>query len=246
MLVQKAGKIFFVITTLIVLILGTADWMRGKNAFFVKDIQVEGNQFLTEESLLQRVSIDSTQDLFEVQPDIIEEQIKQHYPLVKNVDVVRQLPGSIRIKVEEARPIAKFYYERECFGLDIEGALLSGLKPSLLYDLPIITGVRLQKQKNGMLRFAAGFSKVIECLQDLQQNNLYLLNDISEIQFNAKSGIILYLLDSAAPVIIGKKDISEKLKKMRLAFPQIKREINFAQTKYIDLRIESQIIIRQL
>jgi cell division protein FtsQ len=123
MLIERAGKLFFVLTTLIVLLLGTVDWMRGKKAFSAKAIQVRGNRLVSREKVIREAKIDSGQDIFELQPAQIAERIKKQNPLIQQVQVKRQFPATVEINVKETKPIALFYDQQEVFGIDIEGVL---------------------------------------------------------------------------------------------------------------------------
>lgn len=243
---QRVGKVFFVITTLIVLVLGTADWMRGKNAFFLQEVEVEGNYLLTRENLLEDAAIDSSKDLFELQPEAIAEKIKQNHPIVKNVDVVRQLPGGIRINVKEARPIAVVFDGEQRYALDLEGTILAGLDDELLFDLPVITGTKVLQTINGQLSFSDGYEQIYGCLSELAQNHLYLFQQISEVQFHSESGIILYMIHNSVPVVLGKYNFSDKLENLQFAYPKLTVDLNSKTDQYIDLRLDSQIIVRQL
>jgi len=245
-LIQKIGKVFFVITTLMVLILGTADWMRGKNAFFLKDIKVEGNFLLTKDNVIKQAAIDSTKDIFEIQPALIEQKLKQNNPIVKNVNVVRQLPGAIKIDVQEAQPIAVLYQAGVAYGIDNDGAILNGLGPTMLYDLPLITGIQIITSPSGLLTFSEGFTSVFDCLKELQCHHLGLLSQISEIQYSPHSGLILYFIQNPVPILLGKRKIAEKLHDLKLAYFKLKEEVRLSQVECIDLRIESQIVVRPL
>jgi cell division septal protein FtsQ len=243
---QKVGKVFFVITTLMVLILGTADWMRGKNAFFLKEIEVEGNYLITRQNILQDVSLDSSKDLFDLQPAEIAEEIKKKHPIVKNVDVVRQLPGAIRINVKEAKPIGVFYDGKQRYAIDLDGVILAGLENELVYDLPIVTGLKLLTTFDGRLSLSEGFDLVYECLRELSQNNLFLFQQVSEVQFVPNKGIILYLIQNSTPVVVGKENISEKMENLHFAYANLSVDLKSKKNQYVDLRMDSQIIVRQL
>lgn len=243
MLFQKLGKIFFVITTLLVLILGTADWMRGKNAFFVKEVQVDGNRVLHEETLIEAAKIDSSKDLFQLKPAEIAARLKQENPMLKQVDIDRQFPGAIRINVQEAEPIAVMYFEDQVLGIDTDGALLTQMAQQFFYDLPIITGIQIQNLPEKGIVFSEGFDLVFNFLTECKKHPLYLYNEISEVNFNPQSGIIFYLMDRALPVVLGKQQISGKLDNFKIAFPRLVQDDALGQAKYIDLRMDSQVIV---
>ncbi len=241
--VERIGKLFFVITTLMVVTLGTADWMRGKNAFALRSIKVEGNQLISNENLLKKANIDSSKDLFELQPTEIEKQIKKDQPIVENVHVVRELPTTIRIEVDEVDPIAKILFENTWYGIDEEGNILAGLKSIELYDYPVITGLSLKQKTENQIVRPEGFEDILKCLNTQKKINPLILNQISEINYHPKSGIIFYLLDSGTPVITGKDEIEKKLFKFNKVYPLLVAELN--STQFIDLRYSTQVVIKK-
>ncbi|MBN2092380.1 FtsQ-type POTRA domain-containing protein [candidate division KSB1 bacterium] len=241
--VERIGKLFFVITTLMVVTLGTADWMRGKNAFSLRSIKVEGNQLISKENLLKKANIDSSKDLFELQPAEIEKRIKKEQPLVADVQVHRELPTTIRINVDEVDPIAKIAKENQWYGVDEDGNILAGLKSIELYDYPVITGLMLEQKSNNQVVLPEGFQDVLKCLKTQKKMNPLVLNQISEINYHSKSGLIFYLIDSGTPVIIGKDEIEKKLFKFNKVYPILVTELNM--TQFVDLRYSTQIVVKK-
>jgi len=245
MIFQKVGKLFFIITALTVMVLGTADWMRGKNAFSLQGVQVEGNRTLAEKKLIKSAGIDSTKDLFQQKPGEIAARLKQENPQLRRVEVERQFPGTIRINVKEARPVAVIYFQGQTLGIDDDGALLVKMDSRYFYDLPIITGIQIQTGTGKKYGVSEGFDAVLQVIEACERHHRYLYNQISEINYNPRSGVIIYLMHRALPVMLGKKRIIEKLNQLKVAWPRLEREAALEKAQYIDLRIESQIIVSQ-
>ncbi len=242
-IVERIGKLFFIITMLMVVTLGTADWMRGKKAFLLRSVKVEGNQILSKDNVLKKANIDSTKDLFELQPAEIEKRIKKEHPLVEDVHVVREFPTTIRIDVDEVDPLAKISDGNQWYGIDEDGRILAGLKSIELYDYPVITGLTLKQKSNKQIFLSEGFQEVLNCLKIQKKINPLFLNQISEINYNLKSGLIFYLIRYGTPVIIGKDEIEKKLFKFNKVYPLIETELGV--TQFIDLRYSTQIVVRK-
>ncbi|MCI0512294.1 FtsQ-type POTRA domain-containing protein [candidate division KSB1 bacterium] len=242
MLIERAGKLFFVLTTLIVLLLGTIDWMRGKKAFSAKAIQVKGTRQVSREKVIREAKIDSSQDIFELKPGQIAERIKKQNPLIQQVQVTRQFPATVEINVKEAKPYALLYDQQEVFGIDGEGVLLQGLPAAARYDLPLLTGIQLIRAPAGKYALSTGFTEVIACLKLLKNEFGYLWQALSEIQFRERTGIILYLMGHSTPIVLGRDAIPEKIKKLSLVFPYLQPELEHIH--YLDLRFAGQVIVK--
>jgi cell division protein FtsQ len=243
MLFQKVGKLFFIVTALTVLLLGTTDWMRGKNAFSLKDVQVEGNRAVPENKLIKSAKIDSSKDLFQQKPGEIAARLKQENPLLKQVHVERHFPGAIRINVKEAKPVAVIYAHGQVLGIDDEGALLVQMDQHYFYDLPIITGIQIESLPKQGYAVSEGFDVVFNFIKECSEDHLYLYNQISEVNYNARSGVVIYLMKNALPVFLGKQRISDKLNYFKMAYPKLVHDAALEQAKYIDLRMDAQVIV---
>jgi hypothetical protein len=116
------------------------------------------------------------------------------------------------------------------------------LPSSARYDLPIITGIQLTRQPTGKYSLSEGFPEIIACLKLMKNEFGYLWQEMSEIQFRERTGIILYLIDHSTPIIIGREAIPEKLKKLSLVFPYLQPKLE--RIHYLDLRFAAQVIVK--
>lgn len=70
-------------------------------------VEVEGNQVLSDQAIRSLISLDYPQPLLKVQPEAIVQQLQQRAP-VTSATVVRQLfPPRINVYIQERRPVAK-------------------------------------------------------------------------------------------------------------------------------------------
>lgn len=104
-----------------------------------RQIQVRGNQLLSDTLLQDLVPLDYPQSLLEVQPETIAEQLRQRAPLL-GVEVDRQLlPPGLKVTVQERVPVAVVLPDQPGHGepaglIDAQGAWMPltsfGLAPT--------------------------------------------------------------------------------------------------------------------
>ena len=130
-----------------------------KNAWYnLANIEVKGAKILTQEEILALTKIELGVNLFTVDIAAAEQELKR-IPEISRVRLIRELPDTIRVEIEEREPVAWI--------VNANGDALS--TPTLLLDasgiiylphrilpehfsLPVISGVRIEDiEKNDIL-----------------------------------------------------------------------------------------------
>src|SRR5690625_2275984 len=109
-------SIFFILISIIVYLQSPLS--------YVKTIDIKGYDVTTEEDILERSELTLTTNIWEVRKSQIENKILEH-PLIKNVEVSRQLPQTINIKVDEHKIIGFLYEDNQYFPLLANGVQLT-------------------------------------------------------------------------------------------------------------------------
>lgn len=242
---QRVGKVFFIITTLIVLVLGTAQWMRGKNAFSLKNVKIKGTKLLNQNVLLQQANIEYERDIFDLEVHQIEDRLKKN-PMIKDVNVVRQIPSTIKIEVKERELVGILCVDSKMVGLDADGYVIPQLEPYMGYDLPIISGIH---SKEGVKKIQQEVFKRIPqvgpCLSYVRKIDPLLFHRISEIAYHSKAGLVMYLRKMIVPVILGAGDYRSKIQRFSLTYPQVEKDFAWRDVAYIDLSFDSQVVVKR-
>jgi len=242
---QRVGKIFFIITTMIVLILGTTQWMRGKNAFSLKNVKIKGTKLLNRNELLQQAHIEYERDIFDLEVQQIEDCLKQN-PMIKNVNVVRQIPSTIKIEVKERELVGILFVRSKMFGLDESGCVVTNIDPHLGYDLPIISGI---DAGNDAITIQQKISEKMPQLGPLlnyvKKVDPLLFHRISEIAYHSKTGCVMYLRTMTIPVILGMGDFKSKIQRLSFSLPQIEKDFAWKDVAYINLSFDSQVVVKR-
>ena len=191
--------------------------------FIVKNIQIEGNYNLVKDDIVKKLDNIKGDSLFYINASrlegIIEDDIR-----VESAKISRKFPDTIKIKIEERKPIAIVYSNGTYFYVD------EGLNLFALYKEIKDTGVpiiNIPKEDE-----IEEFKSMLKTLRDTQ-----FYNTISEI-YKGDKMYILTLLDGTNVYI----DKNVSLKKYNIAYKIYVDESVNKDIEYIDLRFKDIIV----
>ncbi len=191
--------------------------------FIVKNIQIEGNYNLVKDDIVKKLDNIKGDSLFYINASrlegIIEDDIR-----VESAKISRKFPDTIKIKIEERKPIAIVYSNGNYFYVD------EGLNLFALYKEIKDTGVpiiNIPKEDE-----IEEFKSMLKTLRDTQ-----FYNTISEI-YKGDKMYILTLLDGTNVYI----DKNVSLKKYNIAYKIYVDESVNKDIEYIDLRFKDIIV----
>lgn len=131
--------------------------------FYIKEIQVEGNNIVTKNEIISLSQIQIDQNTFELSKDEIRKQIKED-PYIESVNITRKLPSTIILKVQERKPAYLLEYAASYIYLDKQGYLLEINTQKL--ELPILQGAATETSE-----FVVGNRL---CREDLERLSMVL------------------------------------------------------------------------
>ena len=164
----------------------------------------------------------------------------------KSVSAVAKTAGpawaTVISAMDVAVPAAKFYEKNRLYGLEIDGSIIKPQATGALYDLPLITGVKLPADFSGDFTTVTGGQILLDCIGYLRESAPQLFSQISEIHFEPNVGIILYMLKDTKPIVLGKTNVVSRIEKWQRSFEKLAGDLQ--QAKYVDLRFDSQIVLK--
>ena len=205
----KIFKIIFSIITITAVTVVCLLWLRENNLFVLNRVKVVGNIFITKEEIIELADLDFSKEVFYLDKEMIRRNVLDH-PLIKDVVVTRYLPSAVKIKVTEFDIIASSINSKKNI-LDSEGTIISTDRFDITYDFPVITGTSIAIDSLGFEEVPSTMKEMIKILKAVRAINFQLYHEISEIHFNKKVGIIIYLRNKVLPVIFGYRDYSRKV-----------------------------------
>ena len=143
----------------------------------------------------------------------------QKIPIVKEVHLIRDMTGNIRVQIQEKDTVAYLALDRY-YWLDAEGQIIQevpavNLENRVFFSGPWKNAADFTK-KNGseLLRNGLAFYSTL-----LSQG--FVEKNISEIHFDAKLGWIMYRMGSRAPIIFGTQELPAKVERFLQVVPQL-------------------------
>ena len=179
-------KIFAVLV--ILALLAPTPWLarRGasKLAFFrVRSVVVEGTRYLSPDSVVSRLGLDTLRSVFDDTPPL--ERRLRALPQVAAVKITRKLPGTLVVTVRENPPVALAPGPQGLEPIDSAGVALPfdpAREPSL--DLPIA-----DQRDVALMRM----------LGDIRARSSALFRRISEVSRTGSDDVLLLLTSGSAP-----------------------------------------------
>jgi cell division protein FtsQ len=180
-------KLFAVLV--ILALLAPTPWLarRGasKLAFFrVRNVVVEGTRYLSPDSVVSRLGLDTLRSVFDDTPPL--ERKLRALPQVAGVQIRRKLPGTLVVTVRENPPVALAPGPQGLEPMDSAGVPLPfdpAREPSL--DLPIAN------QRDVAL---------MRMLGDIRARSSTLFRRISEVSRTGSDDVLLLLTSGSAPM----------------------------------------------
>lgn len=162
-------------------------------------------------------------------------------PRARTVAVHKAYPQTLRIAVEERRPLLVAILERP-YLIDREGVILAPASARVRRELhlPVLTGLPRRTVQPGEQVDPARLADIVEAVEFLRDHDRLLAARIVEWNVSGR-GEVTALLRGATEVRFGGERPLAHLEKLSAAL-QLRPELEHAE--YIDLRMERQIVYR--
>jgi cell division protein FtsQ len=203
--------------------------------FIVKNIAVDGNTHLSEESLRiyeERLA----SNIFRLNLDKVRQDLLQE-PYVSQAFLRRELPDRIYIRIEERTPYAVLEMKKEAVLVDQHGRILGAVKKTDKADLPVITGI----DRNAEGAWKEDLIQALSLVETIKNYGYPDLIDIQKIEMTRQLGAVLYSVAGEFEVRFGRGDFLHKMILLkRVTADLVRREW---PVKHIDLRFQDQVVV---
>jgi hypothetical protein len=228
--------------------------MRRIDAFSVQRVEVTGVRYLDADAAVAASGITAESSIFD-DPEAWTEALLRH-PLVTGVSITRRVPGTLRLHIQESRPVA-FARTPELRAVDERGYMLPADPAAEGMDLPVIMMVS-RVSATGRAADAQTL-RLVAFLGVVNRLEPGLLGWISEI--GPHDGAVRLVLRNAADaeVLMPAEPHAERLRELHLtladlatprfaALPDTARtarnaEPELSRVKRIDGRYHDQIVV---
>lgn len=211
------------------------NWLCCSDFFQITAIQIEGCQMTDKGDILEISTIDIHTNLLAMDGNRVESALKQH-PWIDEVKISRYFPNRLTIIVKEKKPLALVAMDDRLHYLDSDGRIIAPVAIGNDMDYPVLTGIKMSSDKGIP---AADMSQPIkDALSFIKYagrgNTILPKQSISEIHLTEDDEMILYLLERAFPIYLGKRDeISTKYKRLSQILKELYNKSEFSTTAFI-------------
>ncbi|MDQ3019961.1 MAG: FtsQ-type POTRA domain-containing protein [Bacteroidota bacterium] len=227
-------------------------WRSG-NIF--EKITVSGNYTISKEEILSIARLkDSLINSDEINIENIQDRISKHAE-IKKAFVSKELPSELKIEIIERRPVAILNGENEVKLIDDELEIFPFKNSSKLYDLPVISGVKIESTPNPKNKYTKEDLRLaLFLILNSYKESKALYNNISEINLSDSDRVVVYLSEDSSPFYFPRmrESISNKdyqillLNKLVVFENYLKQSLDEhlkKQVNYVDLRYHNEVII---
>lgn len=203
--------------------------------FEVRRVEVTGTRLLDPGEVLRTSGIQRGQSVWD-DPVAWETALERH-AVIASAEVTRRLPATLRVAVEEERPVA-YLADGVLTPVTAAGAALPVDPAVSAPDLPIV-------------RLAAGADSipraVLAEVERLARMDSELMAEVSEIRPRGDDGVVLLLRHREADIVIPAGAPAERLVELRAVLADIDRRGgrgDAAEVAQVDLRFADQVVVR--
>ena len=183
---KKKKHINIGLIIIIVFILMLSFYILNTRIFIIRNIDVEGNYYLSKKNILTLSGIHTGTNIFAVDMDKHKGNLRRN-PYIKDITIRRVLPNSIIIEVDERNEVAIIPYNGVYLHIDEDGYVMEVSKEYPDNKLPVLSGIKIKNFYAGKYLDTdkkAVYDKSLVILKSLKDNNMDDL--ISEVRINGE------------------------------------------------------------
>lgn len=211
--------------------------------FELKNIKISGNHILTREQVLKLCGVKPGEKYLTVKPTQIAKSLLRS-PFIKSASAVYSLPSTLRISVQERKPIA-FVFKEKLFLIDEQGVLLPFPQiAGYSWNLPVIKANDEAIGQPGQVTKSVNLLRTIEVLKYIQFMKSPLWSMVAAVELTPKNVLEISLIRGGAKVRCNFQDYQNELYVLNLYVQNYLNWDRLAEIEYIDLRFDDRLILK--
>ena len=197
----------------------------GSQLFILKEIELQGAKRAAPEELMRALEQYKSRSLWQLDLQTIRATIKQN-PWVREAEVSRVLPDSLRVTIQEREPVAPWHTPSNAVvWVDQDARSLGELDFNQMQNVPpIIKGLEEGTSpdvKGANQRRMEMYKKL---LNELDQGGAKLSEEVDEVELKDVQGVRLHLLKRKVSVMVGGAEFRPRLEKAIKVLDAIERK----------------------
>jgi len=189
--------------------------------FRVREVEVEGNQKISRETILLLTKLEGMPNLFTLRLKEVAKRLES-YPWIEQVKARKVFPNRIVIYIEERKPIAILQLE-ELYYVDTKGVIFSPVGGQDRYNYPFLTGLTRQGLEKNPVEAKHLIKKALEFLKIVDREKVFPPEEISEVHMERTFGIQYFTKAEGVDVRMGWEDFGEKLKRLSIIWSDLRK-----------------------
>jgi len=213
--------------------------------FQITAMKIDGNRMTSKEQIAALSKIDIHSNLLAINVSEVKSLLESH-PWIARADIIRDWPNRLLISVKEKKPVALLSRDSGLFYLDNKGLIIAAAASSQELDFPVITGLEnFPFNSAGANQVTESLQQVMALLKLADRNNTILPEqNISEIHINRSGELVLYLLERAFPIYLGKDgEISTTYYRLVKVLRDLYKSKEFSEVSYIRFDYQKDSIL---
>jgi len=234
---------FITISLIIVFCLSSLKWADFKKIYQINKVNIYGSNFF-DQSLIDKESLSiKNKNMFQGNLKYHKNELLKFDHIV-DCKISRKFPSTINITIYEREPIALISSD-ELIILSSDGVCLPVEYCDL--SLPILTNFKTNPElyRKGSQTASANVMNSVELMKYTKDNHPLVYDRIYEFVFNENSEYEIVLKNGKTKILLGSKNLSSKIMYLDSFQKTIKEEKNITDFKYIDLRYDEQVIVKE-
>jgi cell division septal protein FtsQ len=205
----------------------------------VRDVRVEGQHYLDAGRVLAIAGVRPGMDLLALDLARVRQSLLLH-PRILRAEVVRQLPGGVRIRIVEREPVLLVQHGTP-WEVDSLGVLLSPLAEGSVADVPLLSGPRFDGLRAGAQILTPEVRRGLAWVKALSRDELQLGGQVSQVGVADARATELVLMNGTRVLTPPWPPGVRELSALRVVLADLQHRGVAAEI--VDLRFHNQVIV---
>lgn len=243
------GKLIFrfVITVAVVVISGFGA-SKGYEAavdqhyFDVKEIIIAGHNTVKKETIAELMGPTLGKNIFTLDLMRMGKNLES-YPWIEKVEIRRDLPSTITVRVKERQPAAILSAGGASWVVDTGGAIIRQIAAGEDLGLPALTGIKVnaEKIKPGMVLDISSLKPAFDAIAMVSEYRLLGKNPVLGVDLSVKDQLGVFFRDSEARVILPRQGWTDEMDRLKTVDHILRNKGEQFQT--INLMFPDKVIV---
>jgi cell division septal protein FtsQ len=226
-------------------------------AFAIHHLDVESDGVIAREQIRRWAGVKLEDNLLALDLERVKRDLEL-VPVIESAAVERLLPHTLRIRVVEREPIARFFYPRVRAGgvaergtclVDVHGMVMNPLEPQQRTApasgegdaLPVLVGVPATELRPGYKVESPQVRAALQFIHDFEHSSMAEVVALKEIDLTVR-GVLLVNTSSGTDLIIGFGDTGLQLRRWRAIYDHVQRSGKYLT--WVDLSVSNNVPTR--